>query len=100
MARVVLVKEQDKEQILVYYVSFALAGTELNYPLIEKFAYAQVLAIRKLRHYFEAHKVTILTNQPLKNVFQKLGASGKLLKWVVELSRYGIHFEVRRTIEV
>jgi len=35
----------------VYYVSHALAGAEVNYPLIEKFAYALVMASRKLRPY-------------------------------------------------
>jgi len=64
----------------VYYVTYALVGTAVNYPLIEKFAYALVIASRKLRPYFEAHKILVLTNQLLKNVLQKLDASGWLLK--------------------
>jgi len=40
----ILVIERSKERILVYYVSHALAGVELNYPLIEKFAYTLVMA--------------------------------------------------------
>ena len=52
----------------MYYVSQALAGPEVNYPLIAKFAYALVMASRKLRPHFEAHKILVLTNQPLKNV--------------------------------
>ena len=64
----VLVVERAKEQIHVYYVSHALAGTEVNYPLIEKFTYALVMASRKLRPYFETHKILVLTNQPLRNV--------------------------------
>ena len=67
-------------------MSRPLAGAEVNYPLIEKFAYTLVMASRKLRPYFEAHKVTILIDQPLKIVLQRLDASGRLLKWVVELS--------------
>jgi len=63
-----------------------LAGAEANYPLIEKFAYALVMTSRKLQAYFEAHKVIVLTDQPLKNVLQKLDASKRLLKWAMELS--------------
>jgi len=70
--------ERAKEQIPMYYVSHALAGAEVNYPPIEKFAYALVMASRKLRPYFEANKTLVLTNQPLKNVLQKLDASGWL----------------------
>jgi len=62
----ILVVEQAKEQIAVYYVSHALAGAEINYPLIEKFAYALVMASQKLRPYFEAYRVIILNNQRLK----------------------------------
>jgi len=83
----------------VYYVSHALEGAEVNYPLIEKFAYALVKASRKLRPYFEAHKILVLTDQPLKNVLQKLDASGCLLKWTIELSRYNLAFEPQRAIK-
>jgi len=60
----VLVVERAKEQISVYYVSHSIARAEANYSLIEKFAYALVMAIRKLQPYFEAQKVTVLTDQP------------------------------------
>jgi len=46
----------------VYYVSHALAGAEVNYHFIEKFAYTLVMASRKLRLYFEAHKNLVLTD--------------------------------------
>ena len=61
-----------------YYASHTLAVAEMNDPLIEKFAYALVMASRKLRPYFEAHKILILTDQPLQNVLQKLDASRRL----------------------
>jgi len=54
--RVVLVVERAKDQIPVYYVSHVLAWAAVNYPLIEKFMYALVMAGRKLRPYFEAQR--------------------------------------------
>jgi len=58
------------------------------------------MASRKLRPYFEAYKILVLTDEPLGNVPHKLDASGQLLKWVVELSRYDLAFELRREIKV
>jgi len=65
---VVLIVERATVKIPMYYVSHALVEAEVNYPLAEKFAYALVMASRKLRPYFEAHKILILTDKPLKNV--------------------------------
>ena len=80
----VLTVERTKEQIPMYYISHALAGSEANYALIEKFTYALVMASQKLTPYFEAHKILVLTDQPLKNVISKLDASGGLLKWAAK----------------
>ena len=95
----VLVAKHAKEQIPLYYVSHTFVGAEINYPLIVKFAYALVMASRKLRPYFEAHKILILTDQPLWNVLQKLDASGRLLKWAAVLSHYDLAFEPQRVIK-
>ena len=97
--RAVLVVERAMEQILVYYVSHALAGAEVSHPLIEKFAYMLVMASRKLRPYFEVHKVAVLTDQPLKNVLERFNASERLLKWAVKLSQYDLAFEAREAIK-
>ena len=48
MTSVVLVEERNKKQMLIYYISHTLMEAELNYPLIEKFAYTLMLARRKL----------------------------------------------------
>ena len=48
----VLVREDNKVQHLVYYVSKRLLDTELRYPNMEKLAYALVISTRKLRPCF------------------------------------------------
>jgi len=89
----VLAADRAKEKIPVYYISHALAGAEIHYLLIEKFAYALVIVSQKLWPYFEAHKVIVLTDQPLNNVLQRLDTSYRLLKWAVELLQYDLAFE-------
>ena len=49
----------------MYYTSRALLGAEERYPLMEKLAFALVMAARKLKPYFQAHMVIVLTNKPL-----------------------------------
>ena len=60
--------EHSKKQVLVYFVSEALSGSKIYYLEIEKIAYAILTAARKLKHYFQAHKIRVPTNHPLKEV--------------------------------
>ena len=48
--------------------------------MIEKLAFALVMASRKLRHYFQAHVINVLTNHPLKKAMNKLEAIGRLIQ--------------------
>jgi hypothetical protein len=61
--------EKGRFQSPIYFVLEALSGSKLLYSELEKISYAVVMATRKLRHYFEAHKVTVLTDQPLNDLF-------------------------------
>ena len=70
-----LIREEGKIQKLVYYTSRALRGAEGQYPMMEKLAFALVTAFRKLRHYFQAHVINVLTNHPLKKAMNKLEAT-------------------------
>ncbi|GFZ15785.1 hypothetical protein Acr_25g0001940 [Actinidia rufa] len=81
----VLIREEDQVQRPIYYVSKVLMGAEAKYPKIEKLAYALMIAARKLRHYFQAHPMIVLTDQPLKHILQRPDTSGRLLKWSIEL---------------
>ncbi|GFS38889.1 hypothetical protein Acr_00g0059990 [Actinidia rufa] len=95
----VLIREEDQVQRPVYYVSKVLLGAETRYPRIEKLAYALMIAARKLHHYFQAHPIIVLTDQPLKHILQRPDASGRLLKWSVELSEFHIEYRPRTTIK-
>ena len=57
-----LIQEEAKKQLPVYYVSQAFQGAESNYPRIEKIAFALIVASRKLRQYFQANPILVMTN--------------------------------------
>ena len=62
---------KDKKQRLIYYVSKAMVDAKTRYSNIEQIAFALRSAIQKLCPYFQAHQVTVLTNQPLINILHK-----------------------------
>ena len=61
-----LIREEEKVQKPVYYASRALCGAKERYPPMEKLAFALVTAARKLKPYFQAHTVVVLTDRPLR----------------------------------
>jgi hypothetical protein len=71
---VVVVQEQEinhsKQQVPVYYVSEALSGSKSYYSKIEKIAYTVLTVSRKLKHYFQTHKIRVLINYPLKKYYK------------------------------
>ncbi|VVA30341.1 PREDICTED: Retrovirus-related Pol poly from transposon, partial [Prunus dulcis] len=75
--------------------SKALQSAELRYPPLEQLALALVVSARRLRPYFQAHGIKVLTNQPLRQVLQKPEISGRLIKWAIELGEFDIQFVPR-----
>ncbi|GAV74737.1 RVT_3 domain-containing protein [Cephalotus follicularis] len=55
--------------------------------------------VRKLRPYFQAHTIKVLTDKPLRQVLAKPDTSGRLVKWYVELGEYDVKFEARPAIK-
>ena len=94
-----LIREEGKAQKPVYYTSRALRGAEGRYPLIEKLAFALITTSRKLRHYFQAHVINVMTDHPLKKTMNKLEAAGRLIQWAVELSEFDIQYQSRHAIK-
>ncbi|XP_052288603.1 uncharacterized protein LOC127899294 [Citrus sinensis] len=91
----VLVREEEGVQYPIYYTSKALLDAETRYPPLEKWALALVVAARKLRPYFQAFPVSVITNQPLRQTLHKPDASGRLVKWAIELSEFDIDYKPR-----
>ena len=87
-----LIREEEKVQKLVYYTSRALRGVEERYPPMEKLAFALVTAARKLKPYFQAHTVVILTDRPLQRAMSNLDVAGQLALWAIELSKFDIQY--------
>jgi len=56
---VVLVQEVEVEERPVYFVSRVLHGVEVRYQMIEKVTLALVITARRMRMYFQNHRVIV-----------------------------------------
>ncbi|XP_022040406.1 uncharacterized protein LOC110942953 [Helianthus annuus] len=74
----VLTIERNKAQVLVYFF---------------------IKTVRKLRRYFQAHPIKLVTDQPIKNVLEKPETSGRLAKWAVELGEHNITYVPRKAVK-
>ena len=71
----------------------------MNYTEVEKIAYAVLISSRKLKHYFQAHEITVPSWQPLGDILCNKEASRRIGKWAIELSQFEINNVSRTTIK-
>ncbi|GJR42172.1 reverse transcriptase domain-containing protein [Tanacetum coccineum] len=76
---VVLITERDTVQTPVYFVSRALQGPELNYSPMEKLVRSLVFTAKRLRRYFQAHPIAVITDQPIKQIMSRPDVAGRFL---------------------
>jgi hypothetical protein len=94
----VLIAEREEEgqaypvQRLVYYVREVLAYAKTRYTQPQNLLYALRIMLRKLRHYFQAHKIMVPSSFPL-------GKINRIVKWSVELGEFEIEFCLRQAIK-
>nr|GEY79351.1 reverse transcriptase domain-containing protein [Tanacetum cinerariifolium] len=95
---VLLVVRQGKQHP-VHYVSRTLHDAKRNYTPLEKMTLALRHVSRRLRRYFEAHPITVITDQPLKQILSKADMSGRVAPYAVELGEHNITYEHRNVIK-
>jgi hypothetical protein len=86
-------------QRLVYYINEVLHDAKTRYLKVYKLLYVVLIASRKLRHYFQAHKISMVTSYPLRVVLHNLNATGNIAKWAVELAKFELDFVARHAIK-
>ena len=66
---------------------------------MDKLAFALVTTARKLKPYFQAHMVVVLTDKPLWRVMSNLEATGRIALWAIKLSKFDIQYCSHTTVK-
>ncbi|GJT06043.1 reverse transcriptase domain-containing protein [Tanacetum coccineum] len=96
---VVLMMKRNGKQMPIYFVSRALQGPEINYTPMEKLILAIVSASKRLKQYFLAHTIVVITGQPIKQILSNPKVTRRLLKWCFELEEHDIHYRPRTSVK-
>jgi hypothetical protein len=83
----------------VYFISEVLGPSKNKYPQVQKLMYAVLLTARKLRHYFDDHKVIVVTGFPIGDILHNIEAIGRIAKWACELGAHDIEFRPRTAVK-
>ncbi|GJV40953.1 reverse transcriptase domain-containing protein [Tanacetum coccineum] len=54
---------------------------------------------RRLKRYFRAHKITVLTNKPIRLLLMKPKKSRRVARWAIELGEHKIEYKPRNAIK-
>jgi hypothetical protein len=83
----------------VYFVREVLSNFKTRFTQMQKLVYAILMTKRKLRHYFDAHPITVVSKYPLGEVIQNPEAEGRIAKWALELTGQNITYAPRSAIK-
>ena len=84
----------------VYYISRTLKDTETRYPKIEKVCLVIIYAFQRLKRYFSAHQILLVTkSHPIKALLHKPLLTGRIAQWLVLLSQYDIGIRTPKAIK-
>jgi hypothetical protein len=96
---IVLVREDEGIQRPIYYFSQTLYNVETRYLKVKKLAFTLVNTSKKLKPYFQAHQVIVLTDQVMRLILYKLKISGHLVRWAIELGEFRLQYKPKLVIK-
>ena len=96
----VLTQHSDSTDHPITYIGGPFRGSQLNWAMLTKEAYAIYMSVKKLSFYINTAKVTVKSDHlPLKKFLEKNTMNSKVNNWAVELESQNITFEYIPSIQ-
>jgi hypothetical protein len=83
----------------MYYISEVLHEAKTRYLEVHKMLYAVLISSRKMHHYFQAHRISVVSSYQLRVVLHNPNGTGNVAKWVVELAEFEMDFASHHAIK-
>jgi hypothetical protein len=83
----------------VYFICEVRHEAKTRCLEVQKLLYAILIASRKLRHYFQAHRILVVTSYPLRAILCNPNATGNVAKWAAELGEFELDFIPRHVVK-
>jgi hypothetical protein len=83
----------------VYYISEVLHEATTRYMEVHELLCAVFIASRKLHHYFQGYKISVVSSYPLRAVLHNPNVIGNIAKWIAELAEFELDFVSRHAIK-
>ncbi|KAJ9694023.1 hypothetical protein PVL29_009818 [Vitis rotundifolia] len=91
--------DDSSKERATYYLSKRMLDYETRYVTIERYCLALVWATRRLRHYMTEYSVHLISRlDPLRYLFDRPALVGRLMRWLVLLTEFDIHYVTQKSI--
>ena len=97
-----LITQEDGDGIeqSVYYISHALKDTKNCYPWTKRACLAIVYGLQRLRHYFLAYEVWLMTkSHTIKSLLWQPILSSRISQWLLQLSQYDLKARTPKAVK-
>ena len=93
-------QEDSGKERSIYYLSKRMLEYECIYIMIERLCLALVWATRRLRHYVIEYSIILVSRlDPLRYLFDRLVLTGRLMRWLVLLTKYDIQYVTHKSVK-
>jgi hypothetical protein len=66
---------------------------------VHKLLYAVLIASRKLHHYLQAHRISVVTSYPPKDMLHNPNTTRNIAKWAAELAKFELDFLLHHAVK-